>query len=222
MTRDSPTSRRAHWENVYQRKHAETLSWYRPHLDLSLELLADAGLSAQSRIIDVGGGASTLVDDLLDRGVHAITVLDLSAESLALAQRRLGDRAHAVTWIVGDITRIALPERAFDYWHDRAVLQFLIQNEQTRAYAAQVARSLVTGGHAVIGGFAPEGPARCSGLPVARRSPQDIAELLGPDFRLLAERSECHHTPAGSEQPFSYALLERRESGGPGRHQHGS
>ncbi|MBN8214369.1 MAG: class I SAM-dependent methyltransferase [Xanthomonadales bacterium] len=198
-----------HWEAVYQNKSSTAVSWYRDHLDMSLRLLAESGLDATSRAIDVGGGASTLVDDLLDLGIDAITVLDLSAASLLVARARLGARAEQVTWLTGDATQVVLPEAAFTHWHDRAVMHFLTDPIDIIAYAAQAARTVAPGGHAVIGGFAPDEPERCSGLPVARRSPEDIAAALGPTFELISTAAERHNTPGGTEQSFAYALLRR-------------
>ena len=198
-----------HWSDVYRTKPADTVSWYRPRLDMSLRLLEEAGLGPQSRVIDVGGGASTLVDDLLARGVSQVTVLDLAEEALDIARRRLGIRGSRVQWLAADVTRADLPEAAYDLWHDRAVLHFLVDPEAAAAYVAQVRRCLAPGGHAVIGGFAPGGPERCSGLVVARRSPEDLAALFGPDFTLVCDAKEDHHTPAGSIQAFSWAVLRK-------------
>lgn len=208
MSSEPSPDRSAHWETVYQ-KAATSVSWYRDHLDLSLALLKRTGLGPGSRVIDVGGGASTLVDDLLDQGLEAITVLDLSAASLAVAQARLQGRAGRVTWLAGDITQLELPAGAYSHWHDRAVLHFLTRAEDARAYAAQAARAVAVDGHAVIGGFAPDGPERCSGLPVARRSAWEIAALLEPAFVLVEAHAERHLTPSGSEQSFAYAVLRR-------------
>jgi SAM-dependent methyltransferase len=208
MTRDGH-ERRSHWQNVYRTRKADSVSWYRPHLELSLELLWWAGLSVSSRLIDVGGGASTLIDDLLDRGLRHLSVLDLSEEALATAQQRLGERAKAVEWYAGDVLEIALPPGAFDFWHDRAALQFLTRPADAARYAQAAAQAVAIGGYAVIGGFAPDGPRRCSGLPVARRSPADIGALLAPAFVLVQTRAERHRTPAGVDQPFAYALLRR-------------
>ena len=205
---ESP-DRQAHWQQVYRTKATDAVSWYRPHLEVSLQLLEEAGLSAESRLIDVGGGASTLVDDLLARGLRDITVLDVSAQALALARQRLGDRQADVTWLTGDVLEAALPGQAYDIWHDRAVFHFLTDPVDAARYANQAAGAVRAGGHAVIGGFAPDGPERCSGLPVARRSAEGIAALLAPAFRLLAQRAETHVTPGGSAQKFVYALLRR-------------
>lgn len=166
-------------------------------------------MGPDSRVIDVGGGASTLVDDLLDRGVRTVAVLDLSAKSLDVARTRLGPRADRVTWLTADVTRLELPAAAYTHWHDRAVLHFLTEPEDVQAYAARAAHAIVPGGHAVIGGFSPDGPERCSGLPVARRSAHEIAAALGASFALVTATSERHHTPGGAEQSFTYALLRR-------------
>ncbi len=201
--------RSSHWESVYTQKSSTAVSWYRDHLETSLALLERAGLSSRSHVIDVGGGASTLVDDLLDRSVGAVTVLDLSAAALGVAQARLAERARRVTWLAGDVTGVILHNSAYTHWHDRAVMHFLTHEDDVRAYAGQVAHALAIGGHAVIGGFAPDGPERCSGLAVARRSAHDIAQILGNRFELIAAHQERHQTPAGSEQSFAYALLRR-------------
>ena len=208
------TDRHAHWQKVYQTRDAGSVSWYRPHLDLSLELLTGAGLSASSRIIDVGGGASTLVDDLLDRGLTRVSVLDVSEEALAVAQRRLGERAKTVKWYAGDLLKIALPLAGFDFWHDRAVLHFLTEPADAGRYAQITANALAPGAYAVIAGFAPQGPERCSGLSVARRSAEDIAALFAPAFALVQQRAELHRTPSGSNQSFTYALLRRVDQPG--------
>ena len=207
MTDDEIPGGAGHWRDVYRRKASDSVSWFRPHLDVSLRLLDEAGLSARSRVIDVGGGASTLVDDLLARGVTDITVLDLAEEALAVARQRLGDRGANVRWLAADATRVELPPAGYDLWHDRAVLHFLVEADAAAAYVAQVRKSLASGGHLVIGGFAPDGPDRCSGLPVARRSAAEVAALFGRDFTLLRETGEVHHTPGGVPQSFVWSVL---------------
>lgn len=209
MNTTESSDRATHWEEVYLQKSSTSVSWYRDHLDVSLRLLRESGLDAASRVIDVGGGASTLVDDLLGLGVGTMTVLDLSAASLQVAQARLGARAELVAWLTGDATRHSLPEAAFTHWHDRAVLHFLTDEQEIRAYATQAAHAVAPGGHAVIGGFAPDGPERCSGLPVVRRSAEDIAAALGPAFHLVTAATERHLTPGGIAQSFAYALFRR-------------
>jgi len=194
---------------AHQAQAADQVSWYQPHLAVSLELLVKAGLSPRARVIDIGGGSSTLVDDLLDFGVRAITVVDLSAAALEIARRRLGPRAEHVTWLHADATTLVLPDESVDFWHDRAALHFLTAPEATRAYVRTASRAIARGGHAVIGGFASDGPERCSGLPVVRRNPADIAALFGNAFSLMDSRRELHSTPAGLQQQFAYALLRK-------------
>ena len=198
----------AHWDDVYRRKGNAAVSWFRPHLDVSLALLTAVGFGPGSRVIDVGGGASTLVDDLLAAGAAHVTVVDLAAEGLAISRQRLGDDTR-VSWQVGDIGSIALDAAAYDLWHDRAVLHFLHVPEALERYATQAARVVRPGGAAVIGGFAPDGPERCSGLPVARRDAASIAKVLGPGFELVGSRAEVHTTPGGAPQSFAWALLRR-------------
>lgn len=204
------TNDRVHWDSAYQAKAAEQVSWYRAHLDVSFQLLVKAGLNPRSRVIDVGGGASTLVDDLLDFGVHSITVVDLSPASLQIARQRLGPRAARVNWIVADVTALDLAEGSFDLWHDRAALHFLTAPEAAREYVRTASRTIAPGGYAAIGCFAADGPERCSGLPVVRRDPDDIAALFGESFSLVAARSEVHLTPSGVQQRFAYALLLKK------------
>lgn len=207
---DVPASRQGHWQKVYETKAVDSVSWYRPHLEVSLELLAMAGMSRDSRIIDIGAGASTLVDDLLGRGLHDVSILDVSEQALAITKARLGNSAKSVRFHVVDVLEAQLPSGGFDFWHDRAVLHFLTSPADTARYAELAAQAVCVDGHAVIGGFAPDGPERCSGLPVARRSAEDIAAILAPSFSLVAKRSERHLTPSGADQPFAYALLVRK------------
>lgn len=211
VPQDPPSTPTAHWKDVYRSKASDRVSWYRPHLDLSLELLAKAGVGPQSRLIDVGAGAATLVDDLLARGLTDITVLDLSEEALTTARQRLGSRASTVRWLCADLLTADLPAAGFDFWHDRAVLHFLTTPEAAGRYAAQAANAIAPGGQAIIGGFAPDGPERCSGLEVARRSAADIAALLGDAFELVEQRHEHHTTPGGATQAFAWARLRRTD-----------
>lgn len=199
-----------HWQSVYQSKSASDVSWFRPHLDASLELMKQAGLNANSRVIDIGAGASTLVDDLLDLGVRQITALDISMESLEVAKQRLGSRAEHIRWIVGDVARLELDVDSIDIWHDRAALHFLVDPADAAAYVVNATRAIARGGYAVIGCFAKDGPEKCSGLTVARREAEDIEKLFGDAFALVDSRREQHATPWGSTQSFAYALLRKR------------
>jgi ubiquinone/menaquinone biosynthesis C-methylase UbiE len=203
-------SRVGHWDRVYTTKQPEGMSWFQPHLDLSLQLLERAGLSSSTRVIDVGAGASTLVDDLLARTVQAVTALDISAAALQVTRDRLRERAERVRWIVGDVTELDLPPSSIDIWHDRATLHFLTDPKDARTYVEVASRLVTPGGHAVIGGFASDGPEQCSLLPVARRDPEQIAELFAKEFVLVEARRESHTTPGGSVQRFAYALLRKR------------
>jgi len=197
-----------HWDRVYERRAPDQVSWYRPHLDRSLALIDQARLPSDAAIIDVGGGTSTLVDDLLDRADSRVTVLDISSKAIAAARERLGDRAAAVRWLVGDITQIELASQEFDFWHDRAVFHFL-QDEQARSrYVAAVRHALKPGGHIVVATFGPEGPERCSGLEVVRYSAEGIHAQFGQAFHKLASFTELHETPGGVEQEFVYCFCK--------------
>jgi len=193
-----------HWEAIYGAKGPQDVSWYRPHLDRSLKFIDQARLSPDAAIIDVGGGASTLVDDLLEKRYRNVTVLDLSEAAIAQARTRLGTRADRVTWIVGDITRVDLPEHRYDFWHDRAVFHFLVKDDDRERYVAKVQHALKPGGHIVVATFGPEGPERCSGLPVSRYSSEGIHNQFGDQFTKIGSDGEVHLTPWGSEQEFVY------------------
>jgi ubiquinone/menaquinone biosynthesis C-methylase UbiE len=205
-------SRVAHWDSVYTTKQPEGVSWFQPHLNLSLQLLERAGLSRSTRIIDIGAGASTLVDDLLARDVQALTAVDISAAALQVTRDRLRERADRVRWIVSDVTELDLPPSSIDIWHDRATLHFLTEPRDARKYVQVASRVVTPGGHAVIGGFASDGPEQCSLLPVVRRDPEQVAELFAKEFALVEARRESHTTPGGSVQRFAYALLRKRAS----------
>ncbi len=201
---------RTHWEHVYATKPPEAVSWYQAHPAVSLGLIAAAGLPAGSAIVDVGAGASLLVDRLVELG-YRVTALDVARGALDLLRGRLGVRAAAVTFVEGDVGAAGLPASAFALWHDRAVLHFLTDPEQRRAYVQQLDRCLAPGGHALIATFDLDGPTRCSGLDVVRYSPETLGELLGPGFRLVAERREAHLTPGGATQHFQYSLFRRSD-----------
>ncbi len=195
---------KAHWDTVYATKHPESVSWFRPHLERSLAFLDAARLDRTAAVIDVGGGASTLVDDLLERGYSNLTVLDLSEAALEAARIRLGGRAAGVRWICADVTDAALPRAAYDFWHDRAVFHFLRAPEARSRYVETVRRSLKPGGHIVVATFGPHGPEKCSGLEVLRFSPEELHAEFGPDFAKISDTTEMHRTPWGTEQEFVY------------------
>jgi len=202
----------AHWDAVYQKKHATEVSWYQAHLQQSLSMIASCDLPGAASIVDVGGGASTLVDDLLVRRYSNVTVIDLSAKALGETWARLGERATNAHLVCGDATTPLLDSASVDLWHDRAVFHFLTDDSRRAAYVEQVTRCVRPGGQALIATFALDGPERCSGLPVRRYSPQAIAEALGPSFELIAEANEDHLTPGGNHQSFAYALCRRRDA----------
>ena len=195
---------REHWETVYERKRTDEVSWYRPHLEQSLRFIDAAGLGRDAAIIDVGGGASTLVDDLLGRGYSNITVLDVSPRAIASAKARLGERAARVRWLISDITQVELPSGTYDFWHDRAVFHFLDSAEERRRYVAAVRRSVKPGGHVLIATFGPDGPTKCSGLDVVRYGADDLHAQFGGDFEKVGSATEVHTTPWGAAQQFVY------------------
>jgi SAM-dependent methyltransferase len=203
-------SRREHWEQVYSSKPPERLGWYKPRLQTSLEWITALGLEPDAPIIDIGGGASTLIDDLLDLGYSALTVLDLAAPALELIKARLGERGDAVAWLCGDITDIELPQDGYALWHDRAVFHFLTESKDRERYLKNLRKALRPGGYLVIGVFAPEAPPRCSGLPVQRYDLDLIQETLGDNFLLQRHRKEMHVTPGGVEQMYLYCGFRRK------------
>jgi 2-polyprenyl-3-methyl-5-hydroxy-6-metoxy-1,4-benzoquinol methylase len=195
-----------HWEGVYRGKRADEVSWYRPHLEVSLALIADATADPGARIIDVGGGESTLVDDLLAHGYRDVTVLDVAPTALAVAGTRLGESAGRVRWLCGDVTTLALPRHGYDVWHDRAVFHFLTEPMARAAYVRQVVHAVRPGGHVIVATFGPEGPTTCSGLPVVRYDADALHDEFGPAFRLTRHVTEWHRTPAGAIQQFVYCF----------------
>lgn len=170
-------------------------------------MIETTGIESTGRILDVGGGASTLVDDLLARRFERVTVLDLTPAALRMARARLGDAATRAGWVVADARNMPFLHRAFDLWHDRAVLHFLTRAEDRSQYVAALRTVLAPGGTVVLATFGPEGPRQCSGLPVRRYGIDRLRRLLGDDFRLLHWHLEPHVTPGGTEQQFLYAML---------------
>jgi SAM-dependent methyltransferase len=203
---------RDHWESVYERKDPRQVSWYRPHLEQSLRFIEGADLAKDAALIDVGGGASTLVDDLLERGYRDLTVLDVSARAIASAKSRLGARAADVHWLVADITEVDLRPAAYSFWHDRAVFHFLRDATDRGRYVAAIRRSLIPGGHVLIATFGPEGPSQCSGLDVVRYGPADLMRELGDAFEEVESVSETHTTPSGATQQFTYCHCRLRDA----------
>lgn len=198
-----------HWEKVYTTKAPDNVSWFQPHAEMSMRLIHGTGLGREASIIDVGGGASTLVDDLLEEGYRALTVLDLSGAALAESKRRLDAKGESVRWTEADITQAVFEPYSFDIWHDRAVFHFLTTDEDRRAYVKQVLRALKPGGHVIMATFGTDGPAQCSGLPVVRYAPEELHAEFGEAFTLLAHEEQLHHTPFGTDQQFIYCMCRK-------------
>jgi SAM-dependent methyltransferase len=194
---------REHWERAYAEKDPADTSWFQTRPELSLRLIAASGVGKSDGVIDVGGGASPLVDCLVDAGFDPVAVLDISGAALKHARRRLGSRAAAVNWFEADVTDFVSPRR-FGLWHDRAVFHFLTDAEDRRAYLETLRRALAPGGTVIIATFARHGPTRCSGLPVERYDASSMCAQLSPEFSLIEEASEVHRTPWNAEQPFVY------------------
>ncbi len=201
-------SSRSHWEDVYTAKAETAVSWYQRHPVRSLQMIAAAAPDRMVPLIDIGGGASTLVDDLLAEGFGDVTVLDVAEAALAKSKARLGAAKARVSWIVADITQWQA-QRRYRVWHDRAVFHFLTDAASQDAYIAALEAATEPGATAIMATFALDGPEKCSGLPVQRYSPQTLAARLGRSFQLIDEARETHTTPGGSAQHFSYAVLRR-------------
>lgn len=202
-------NKKEHWENVYVTKPHDQVSWYRDHLDNSLKLILDTGVEKDASIIDIGGGASTLVDDLLENGFVDVSVLDISSTAIEASKRRLGRRADEVDWIVADITEVDLPAAHFDVWHDRAVFHFLTDPDDRRRYVELVNRSVKPGGHIIVASFGLNGPLKCSGLDVVRYSPDTMHDEFGDQFELIRSIDESHNTPFGTTQEFIYCYCRK-------------
>ena len=198
-----------HWEHIYETKAPTQVSWYQEHAQYSLQFIQNAGVQKTDHIIDIGGGASTLVDDLVAEGFQHISILDVSGTALQLARQRLGARAGVVNWIEADITQVELPEQAYDLWHDRAVFHFLTQPADRQHYIENVRQAVRKGGHVIIATFAPDGPDHCSGLEVIRYSPERLHHEFGAGFELKESTRETHHTPFGTEQKFIYCYCRK-------------
>jgi len=202
-------SNKLHWEKVYEKKGATQVSWYQEHAHVSLEYIRNLGIQKTAHIIDVGGGASTLVDDLVESGYEQISVLDISGNALQLARERLGQRAIKVNWLEADITKADLPYQAYDVWHDRAVFHFLTQAADRTRYVENVLHAVRPGGHVIVATFANDGPDHCSGLEVMRYDPRELHDEFGDSFDLVNSTRETHHTPFGTEQRFIYCYCRK-------------
>jgi ubiquinone/menaquinone biosynthesis C-methylase UbiE len=199
---------KSHWDEIYKTKGSEHVSWFQREAKVSMDLITRVAPDKSARIIDVGGGASTLVDGLLATGYSNVSVLDLSASALAQGRSRLGNAAVAAEWIEGDILTANLPEAIFDLWHDRAVFHFLTSAADRHMYIEQVQRALRPGGHVIVATFAEDGPTRCSGLPVVRYSSASLHHEFDGGFELVESISERHVTPSGQTQSFVYCLCK--------------
>jgi len=208
MIEMSDTGRHAHWQNVYRTRGERDVSWFEESPQISLDLIRATGVGSDAAIVDIGGGASRLVDALLDEGFVDITVLDLSEKALATSKARLGARGSQVKWIAADVTAWE-PPRTCDVWHDRAAFHFLTDPTDRTAYAERVLRAVRRGGHVIIGTFALDGPERCSGLPVVRHDAASLGQMLGPSFELVESRKHAHQTPSGSIQRFQFSRFRR-------------
>jgi len=198
-----------HWDAIYSANPAEEVTWYQEIPAVSLELMALARIGVDDRVVDVGAGASTLVDHLLGVGHRHVVLVDFSAVALAAARERLGEQA-AASFVLGDVLDLEIGSVAM--WHDRAAFHFMVNPEERMRYKLVMARHVPPGGHAIVATFGSDGPERCSGLPVIRHSVGEIAEFFRPEFSLVESRREIHQTPWGGEQPFSFALLRRAAS----------
>jgi ubiquinone/menaquinone biosynthesis C-methylase UbiE len=205
--------RRDHWENVYRSKAANAVSWYRPHLEVSLELIERAAESkGAAAILDIGGGASTLVDDLMAAGFGDVTVLDVAESALKIAQERIGEAAKKVQWVAADFLEAELEPQRYDICHDRAVFHFLNDAVERERYFDQVSRILRPEGAMIVATFAVDGPERCSGLSVSRYDEDAMLRATGGRFEVAASQRESHRTPWGSVQEMMYFVLRRSTS----------
>jgi ubiquinone/menaquinone biosynthesis C-methylase UbiE len=200
--------RKEHWDDVYRAKAPDQLTWFQPRPETSLRLIEEANVGPEARIIDVGGGTSSLTENLLEAGYHQLTVLDVSGAALEVCRQRLAGRAADVEWIEADLTCFE-PSRPWDLWHDRAVLHFLTDPEDVRAYRKSMLRALAENGQAVIATFGPQGPKRCSGLDVQRYGADSLSEAVGPEMELVESRLDDHVTPTGASQQFLFCRFRR-------------
>lgn len=202
-------STKQHWQQVYSTKSTDQVGWYAPHLTTSIKWITDLDLDPDDPVIDVGGGASTLADDLLDKGYRKVSVLDLSDSAISVVKKRLGTRASQISWLLGDVTEVDLPASHFELWHDRAVFHFLVEPGQQMKYRDKLLRALKPGARFIIGVFELEAPPQCSGLPVERYSVEKLSAIFGAEFNLERHQKEMHKTPSGVEQQYLYCQFQR-------------
>jgi SAM-dependent methyltransferase len=201
---------KAHWDRVYNIKPAEAVSWFAPHLETSLKLIHTASINKEAAIIDIGGGESTLVDDLFSEGYRNLSVLDISQKAIDVAKGRMGQNADRIQWYCADITQASLPGAHFDIWHDRAVFHFLTEPSQRARYIEQVKRSVKHGGYVIMATFGPEGPTKCSDLDIVRYDSKSLHNQFGESFQLLESSTEIHQTPMGTTQQFLYCFCKMK------------
>lgn len=200
--------RKDHWENVYQTKKPDEVSWYQLNPDVSLDLIASTEITPDQKIIDVGGGTSVLVDKLLEKGFQSISVLDISSKAVQHAKERLAGQAEKVNWVEADVTKVELPH-PYDLWHDRAVFHFLTDPADRKKYVEVMEKSVKPGGHVIIATFALEGPSKCSGLDVERYDPEKLSKEIGNSFHFIKSVEETHKTPWQAEQKFVYCVFKK-------------
>lgn len=201
--------RKAHWQNIYREKSPLDVSWYQQEPRLSLDLIRRTGVSSNEAIIDVGGGASVLVDFLCNEGFSKVSVLDISGHALADAEKRLGNAGSKIEWIESDITNFSPPHN-YSLWHDRAVFHFLMDKSDREKYVSTLKQALRPEGHLIIAAFAIGGPKQCSGLDIVQYDSPKLKAELGNEFELVDEINEIHITPANKEQAFTYFRFVRK------------
>jgi 2-polyprenyl-3-methyl-5-hydroxy-6-metoxy-1,4-benzoquinol methylase len=202
--------KKKHWETVYSTKSSDSVSWFQEHAETSLDFINELNLEKSASIIDIGGGASTLVDDLLANGYSSISVLDLSGAALETAKKRIGLSSKKVHWLEADVTEVQFPKHNFEVWHDRAVFHFLTKPEERAAYIENVMHSVKPNGNIIISTFAEDGPAQCSGLPVMRYSAEALQAVFGESFLLKKQLKEIHNTPFGTTQKFVFCHFVKK------------
>ena len=198
-----------HWQQVYEEREPDQVSWFEATPERSLALIEATGLPKEAGIVDVGGGASALAGELLHAGYSDITVAEISTVALERAQTAVGDRAQEIDWVTADVREHDFG-RQFDLWHDRAVFHFMVEPADREAYLSTLGRALRPGGHLIIATFGPEGPTQCSGLPVRRYSADDLSTWLGAEFECEDDELVAHETPSGNQQQFLYARFRHK------------